>query len=176
MPNEVHTQSEPGLTSLLGGIISDFGDLIRQEIRFAKAEVKSDLSKTREAVSILAVGIGIASVSGMLLVWMLVYLLHWLTIPAGDVLDPAKLPLWACFGIVGGILAIIGGAAVGGLLIGWLGKLFVRLLTTKPMPPWATSVLRVGGGVVSGWLVYLMVFGGGGSSVGGPGGSGNAAG
>jgi len=112
MPNEVHTQSEPGLTSLLGGIISDFGDLIRQEIRFAKAEVKSDLSKTREAVSILAVGIGIASVSGMLLVWMLVYLLHWLTIPAGDVLDPAKLPLWACFGIVGGILAIIGGITI----------------------------------------------------------------
>lgn len=112
MPNEVHTQSEPGLTSLLGGIISDFGDLIRQEIRFAKAEVKSDLSKTREAVSILAVGIGIASVSGMLLVWMLVYLLHWLTIPAGDVLDPAKLPLWACFGIVGGILAVIGGITI----------------------------------------------------------------
>jgi len=112
MPNEVHTQSEPGLTSLLGGIISDFGDLIRQEIRFAKAEVKSDLSKTREAVSILAVGIGIASVSGMLLVWMLVYLLHWLTIPAGDVLDPAKLPLWACFGIVGGILGVIGGITI----------------------------------------------------------------
>lgn len=112
MPNEVHTQSEPGLTSLLGGIISDFGDLIRQEIRFAKAEVKSDLSKTREAVSILAAGIGIASVSGMLLVWMLVYLLHWLTIPAGDVLDPAKLPLWACFGIVGGILAVIGGITI----------------------------------------------------------------
>lgn len=112
MPNEVHTQSEPGVTSLVGGIISDFGDLIRQEIRFAKAEVKSDLSKTREAVSILAVGIGIASVSGMLLVWMLVYLLHWLTIPAGDVLDPAKLPLWACFGIVGGILAIIGGITI----------------------------------------------------------------
>jgi len=112
MPNEVHTPPEPGLTSLLGGIISDFGDLIRQEIRFAKAEVKSDLSKTREAVSVLAVGIGIASVSGLLLVWMLVHLLHWLTIPAGDVLDPARLPLWACFGIVGGILAVIGGITI----------------------------------------------------------------
>jgi len=48
----------------------------------------------------------------MLLVWMLVYLLHWLTIPAGDVLDPAKLPLWACFGIVGGILGVIGGITI----------------------------------------------------------------
>jgi len=112
MPNEVHTQSEPGLTSLLGGIISDFGDLIRQEIRFAKAEFKSDLGKTREAVSILAVGIGIASVSGLLLSWMLVYLLHWLTIPAGDVPDPARLPMWACFGILGGILAVIGGITI----------------------------------------------------------------
>jgi len=112
MPNEVHTPPEQSLTGLLGGIISDFGDLIRQEIRFAKAEVKSDLSKTREAISILAIGVGIASVSGLLLVWMLVYLLHWLTIPAGDGLDPAKLPLWVCFGIVGGLLAVIGGITI----------------------------------------------------------------
>jgi len=109
MPNEVHAPPETGLTSLLSGIISDFGDLIRQEIRFAKAEVKSDLAKTREAVTILAIGIGIASVSGLLLLWMLVHLLHWLTLPTGDMSDPAKLPLWACFGIVGGVLALVGG-------------------------------------------------------------------
>jgi len=109
MPNEVHAPPETGMTSLLSGIISDFGDLIRQEIRFAKAEVKSDLGKTRDAITVLAIGIGIASVSGLLLLWMLVHLLHWLTIPADAVNpDPAKLPLWACFGIVGVSLGLIG--------------------------------------------------------------------
>jgi len=107
MPNEVHTPPEPGLTSLVGGIINDFGDLIRQEIRFARAEVKSDLVKTREAVTILAIGIGIASVGGLLLAWMLVHLLHWMTSPAGS--DAATLPLWACFGIVGAVFAVLGG-------------------------------------------------------------------
>src|SRR4051812_35358476 len=100
MPTEVHTQTEPGLTTLLGGIINDFGDLIRQEIRFAKAEIKSDLNKSREATTLLATGVGVASVAGLLLTWMLVHLLHWLTLPAGSVADPASLPLWACYGIV----------------------------------------------------------------------------
>jgi len=112
MLNEVHTPTEPSVTSLLSGIIHDFGDLIRQEIRFARAEIKSDLVKTREATMILCIGIGVASVAGLLLVWMLVHLLHWLTLPAGVRLDEAALPLWACFGIVGAILAITGGLMI----------------------------------------------------------------
>lgn len=112
MPHEVHTPTEPGMTSLVGGIINDFGDLIRQEIRFARAEIKSDLVKTREATMILGIGVGVASVAGLLLVWMLVHLLHWLTLPAGSRLDDAMLPLWACFGIVGAALAVIGGLVI----------------------------------------------------------------
>jgi len=108
--NEARTTAEPSTTSLLGGIISDFGNLIKQEIRFAKAEFKSDLSKTREAATALAIGIGVASLSGLLLVWMLVHLLHWATSPAE--LDPARLPLWACFGIVGLVFGVIGGALI----------------------------------------------------------------
>jgi len=109
--NEARTTAEQSTTSLLGGIISDFGDLIKQEIRFAKAEFKSDLTKAREAATALAIGVGVASLSGLLLVWMLVHLLHWSTMPA-DQADPAKLPLWACFGIVGLVFGIIGGALV----------------------------------------------------------------
>jgi len=112
MPNEVHSSAEPGLTTLFGGIIKDIGDLIRQEIRFARAEVKSDLGKTREAFTTLSIGVGIASVSGLLLLWMLVHLLHWLTLPDRSAYDPATLPLWACFGIVGGAIALIGGLTV----------------------------------------------------------------
>ena len=108
--NEARTAAEPSTTGLLGGIISDFGDLIKQEIRFAKAEFKSDFTKTREAATALGIGVGVASLSGLLLVWMLVHLLHWLTSPAGA--DPATLPLWACFGIVGLVFGGIGGALI----------------------------------------------------------------
>jgi len=112
MPNEVHTQSEPAITGLLSGIITDFGDLIRQEIRFARTEIKSDLNKSIEATTLLATGVGVASVAGLLLAWMLVRLLHWLTLPPGTVPDPARLPLWACFGIVGAALGLVGGLLV----------------------------------------------------------------
>lgn len=108
------TTAETSTTGLLGGIISDFGDLIKQEIRFAQAEFKSDLSKTREAATALAMGVGVASLSGLLLAWMLVHLLHWATSPTE--MDPAKIPLWACFGIVGLVFGIIGGVMImGGL-------------------------------------------------------------
>ena len=108
--NEARTTAETSTTGLLGGIISDFGNLIKQEIRFAKAEFKSDLSKTREAATALGIGLGVASLSGLLLIWMLVHLLHWATSPAGA--DPATLPLWACFGIVGLVFGVVGGALV----------------------------------------------------------------
>jgi hypothetical protein len=69
-------------------------------------------------------------------------------------------------------LAVAGGAAVGALLTGWVGKVAVRLLTTRPMPVWAVRLLQLLGGVAAGWLIALWVFSGGGSGVGGPGGPG----
>jgi drug/metabolite transporter (DMT)-like permease len=109
--NEARTTAEPSTTGLLGGIISDFGNLIKQEIRFAKVEFNSDLTKARDAATALGIGVGVASLSGLLLVWMLVHLIHWATMPAGTA-DPAKLPLWACFGIVGLVFGVIGGVLV----------------------------------------------------------------
>jgi len=111
MSNDPRSTAEPSTTSLLGGIISDLGDLIKQEVRFARAEFKADLGKTREAATTLAIGAGVASLSGFLLAWMLVYLLHWATDPA-PVPMWAPLPLWACFGIVGALFALVGGLLV----------------------------------------------------------------
>jgi len=110
MITEPRSTADASTTSLLSGIISDFGDLIKQEIRFAQAEFKSDLSKTREAATALGIGVGVASLSGLLLAWMLVHLLHWATLPAES--DPAKLPLWACFGIVGAVFGAVGGGLI----------------------------------------------------------------
>jgi len=87
------------------------GDLIRQEIRFARAEVKTDFQKTKESIAVLATGAAVAFLGVFLLAWMLVYLLHWLTIPVDATLhDPGRIPLWGCFGIVGAVLLAVGAA------------------------------------------------------------------
>ena len=104
--------AEQSTTGLLGGIINDFGDLIKQEIRFAKAEFKSDLTKAREAATALAIGVGVASLSGLLLALDAGPPATLVDLPAGQTLDPAKLPLWACFGIVGLVFGVIGGVLV----------------------------------------------------------------
>jgi hypothetical protein len=61
MSSQVPTTSEPGFTSLLRGIVNDIGDLVKQQIQLARAEIKADLRKTREAVAFLALGAGSAS-------------------------------------------------------------------------------------------------------------------
>jgi len=131
MISEPRSTAEPSTTSLLSGIISDFGDLIKQEIRFAQAEFKSDLSKTREAATALAIGVGVASLSGLLLAWMLVHLLYWAITPS---VDPARLPLWACFGIVGLVFGVIGGL----LIMGGLKK----FQANNPLPDQTAQTIK----------------------------------
>jgi hypothetical protein len=103
MANPVQTPPEPNLTVLVSGILNDAQELFRQQIALVRAEVRSDLQKTREAFSALAAGAAVAGVAFLLLCLMLVHLLHWAA--------PA-LPLWACHAIVGGVLAAVGGALI----------------------------------------------------------------
>jgi hypothetical protein len=67
-------------------------------------------------------------------------------------------------------LAVVGGAAVGGVLLGLVTQLLVRLAAAKQVPPWPLRGVRLGGAVAGGWLVYLWLFGVGGGGLGGPGG------
>jgi len=124
MTNEVHTSTEPSTTSLVRGIINDIGDLIRQELRFARTEVKSDLRKSKEAATVLAIGAGTAVLGVFLLAVMLVFLLHWLTLPAGY--DPATIPLWGCFGIVSALFLGTGAALI------WMG--YRKFESFNPLP------------------------------------------
>src|SRR5262245_30513244 len=100
MANEVQNPPEPTVTSLASGIIDDVQELIRQEANLIRSEIKDDFQKTKTAVSSVAVGAGVAVLGVILLCVMLVYLLEWAAAP--------KLPLWICFGIVGGALALLG--------------------------------------------------------------------
>jgi hypothetical protein len=70
------------------------------------------------------------------------------------------------------LLAVLGGAALGAVVIGFLTQVLSRALTTKKLPPWAANVVRLLGGVVVGWLVALWLFGGEGPGIGGTGGMG----
>jgi hypothetical protein len=125
MTNEVQTSSEPGMASLLRGIINDIGDLIRQEIRFARTEIKSDLRKTGQALTVLALAAGTAILGVILLTLMLVFLLHWLTLRPGEY-DPAGIPLWGCFGIVSAVFLATAAA------LGWLG--YKKFESFNPLP------------------------------------------
>jgi len=98
MPNTSHPSAEPSLAALIGGIINDARDLLLQEFTMAKLEVQDELRKTKAAAISFGIGIGIAAVGGLLLIFMVVHLLHAIT----------PLPLWGCYGIVGGVLLLSG--------------------------------------------------------------------
>jgi hypothetical protein len=106
MATQVPTSSEPGFAHLLRGIANDMGDLVKQQIQFARAEIKEDLRKSKEACVLLALGAGSALAGVLFLGLMLVHLLHWLTAPAHT--DPSSLPLWGCHAIVAGVFTITG--------------------------------------------------------------------
>lgn len=96
--NSAPYQAEPTLSQLVSELVDDAKLLIRQELALAKHEIHEEAQKTKVALVMLGVGIGIAAIGGLLLIIMLVHLLHALT----------PLPLWACYGVVGGIAAIAG--------------------------------------------------------------------
>jgi hypothetical protein len=127
MANEVHAPpDEASMGSLLRGIINDVGDLIRQEIRFARTEIKSDASKAIRAALSLAIAAGVSCLGVILVALMLVYLVHWLSLPVGTNPDPATIPLWGCFGIVAAVFLVVGAG------LGYLGiKSFQR---NNPLP------------------------------------------
>ena len=89
---------EPTLAQLVGDLVRDAKELLRHELALAKYEISEELHKTKVALVSVGAGIGIVSVGGLLLIAMFVHLLHTRT----------GLPLWACYGMVGCLLAIVG--------------------------------------------------------------------
>jgi hypothetical protein len=108
MANDVLTDRDQNMSSLVGGIIDDAQRLIRQEITLARSELQQEWAKTKDAVGSLAAGGLVAFLGVFLLAFGLVYLLHWAT---GGV-DNAAVPLWAWFLIVGAVFTFIGGCLV----------------------------------------------------------------
>jgi hypothetical protein len=86
--------------------MGDAKELLRQELALAKHEIGEEVSKTKLALIALGVGIATATIGGLLLIFMLVHMLNAFT----------GLPLWASYGIIGGILNVIG------MVMVWRGK------------------------------------------------------
>jgi hypothetical protein len=117
MANEVHAPpDEANMTSLVRGIINDVGALIRQEIRFARTEIRSDMRKTTRACAVLALGVGAACLGVVLVALMGVYLIH----------QYASIPLWGCYGIVAAVFLVVGSG------VAWVG--YKALQSNNPLP------------------------------------------
>jgi hypothetical protein len=99
MASEVQTGCDNAtVTGLVTGIIHDAEELFKQEVALLKAEMREDFRKTKDSVIALSAGAAVAAVGGLLLCWMLVYILN----------EVVGVPLWGSFGIVGGTFAVLG--------------------------------------------------------------------
>jgi hypothetical protein len=91
--------SQPGVASMVGGILEDAQKLVRQEIALAQREVAQAWGKGKTAVALLASALVVFNVGGVLLGIMLAKVLYQL-LPNHE---------WACFGIAGGLVALLAG-------------------------------------------------------------------
>jgi len=89
-------------SELVSGIFIDVAKLLGQELELAKLELQEDLQRTKAYLSFLIFGGAIAAMGLLMMLIMAALLLN-----AGF-----KLPLWACFGIVGGLTFLGGGLLV----------------------------------------------------------------
>jgi len=101
--NDSSDAAPSGMASLVGGIIEDTQRLVRQEVALARSEAQEAWDKAKMSAALLAAALAVCVPSGVLLGFMLVRLLE------------QVLPYeWACFGIVGGSFALVGGILIYG--------------------------------------------------------------
>jgi fatty acid desaturase len=89
------------MTTLMSGILTDVQQLMAQQARLLRLEVREDLRKARSGAIYLGAGLGVAAMGGLLLCVMLPLLLNWLT----------DWPQWVCFGIFGVLYLFVGAGA-----------------------------------------------------------------
>jgi protein-S-isoprenylcysteine O-methyltransferase Ste14 len=99
MPENVHLEAPPSMASLVGGIVQDAQQLIRQEVTLARRELQQEMDKAKTAAVSFGAAVLVLAFGALLLCFMFVYLL----------VEMAGLPVWASFAIVGGVLAAVGG-------------------------------------------------------------------
>jgi hypothetical protein len=132
MATDIQDPTEPSTTALVGGIIDDMQDLLKQQIQLTRMEISKEIQTGAEAVLFFATGGAVLFFGAFFVGLSLVHLLHWASAPAGS--DPAAIPLWLCHAILGGPLLLIGG------VLAWLGR--QRLRTVSPLHNPAAEALK----------------------------------
>jgi hypothetical protein len=105
---------ERTIASLLKDIVGNVQQIIRAEVRLAKAEVAEELAKAGRAIAFVAVGAIFCATALAFLLLGATYLLAYVV------------PLW-----VAAVLVAVGSAAIGGLLI-FLGARQFKLVSVAP--------------------------------------------
>ena len=116
---------------MVNGILDDSLKLVKQHLELFAIEIRSDYRKTKDAALYLASGIGLCLPGIILLCFMFVHLLHALASPGAT--DPSAIPLWACYGIVGALLALPG------FLLGYVGV--KKFQAFNPLPDKTVNTL-----------------------------------
>jgi hypothetical protein len=88
----------PSIISMISGVTADAKELLISELTLTKLEFQREFVKAKAAAVAVAIGIGFGFIGAISLVFMVVHLLA----------DFTMVPLWGCFGIVGGTFALLG--------------------------------------------------------------------
>ena len=96
------------LGDLLGAVLRDAEALAGQHVALLRAELRHELVEAGLAAASVGVGASLTAAAGVLGSLMLVHKLH----------DSTRVPLWGCYGLVGGALGAVGV----GLLASGLGR------------------------------------------------------
>jgi hypothetical protein len=91
-------ERDTSVSQLIGGIVGDAQELVRQEIALARQEIREEISTAKNAGVKLGIAGAVLAIGGLLLVLMLAQAL-------ADLLD---WPIWAGYGLVGLVLAVAG--------------------------------------------------------------------
>jgi hypothetical protein len=126
MANDVTHGPDQSVTKLLSGIIDDAHDLLHQQIDLIKVEIRKELKQAKETSYTFAGSAGLVGVGGLLLGFMLVYLLN--------AAVGASLPLWGCFCIVGALFTL------GGVGLFFWGK--EQLDEMTPLPEQSMKAMK----------------------------------
>jgi len=102
MANQLETQNEPSVTSLVTGIIGDAQELMKQQLTLFGHEMRRDVDKAKEGVSKLVTGGVVCLVGGLMLAITLALAL--------DALIPAFQGnnMWGGFAVVGVVILAVG--------------------------------------------------------------------
>lgn len=92
-------ETEQSITSLVGGVLDDARELIREEVALAKAEARLEVSRLRSAVTLF----GAVAVAG----WFALMLI--LCAVSLGIAAAFQWPAWTGFAIVGVLLGIVAG-------------------------------------------------------------------